>query len=522
MTRPVRSIIAAGHDATAGAAATVMAAGGNAFDGAVAALCAACVAEPVLASLGGGGFLNARPADGEPRVYDFFTQTPRRKRLEAELDFFPVQVDFGDATQEFHVGLGAIATPGVVAGLFAVQRDLCRLPVRDLIEPARAFAAEGLAINAFQHRIGQIVAPILHAREPVFALYASARDPTRLAATGEIHRQPQLAAALLDLAHGGPELFYRGAWADRLVADCAVGGGHLTGDDLAAYHVIRRRPVRTRYHGAELYLNPAPSIGGLLLTLTLGLLEGRYLGAAGFGSAEHRHVLATAMRLTQEARNVIEEDRLPEEALDPGLVARLRALMSRQPRFNRGTTQISIADAEGNLASLTLSNGEGAAYALPGTGVVLNNMLGEEDLCPRGFHRWPEDRRISSMMCPTLAQGADGSWTVTGSSGSNRIRSAILQVLSNLIDLRMPLDEAVAAPRIHYESGLLNIEPPAAADVVTALGRYWPHILAWTEKSVFFGGAHSVAIDADGGLHGGADPRRGGVVHRVTSDGIQG
>jgi len=517
MTTPVRSIIAAGHDETARAAATVMAAGGNAFDGAIAALCAACVAEPVLASLGGGGFLNARPAGGEPLVYDFFTQTPRRRRPEAELDFFPIQVDFGDATQEFHVGLGAIATPGVVAGLFAAQRELCRLPIRDLIEPARVLAADGLVINAFQHRIARIVFPILHARDSVFALYASAEDPARLPAAGERHRQPELAAALLDLADGGPELFYRGAWAERLAADCATGGGHLTRDDLAAYTVVRRRPARTRYHGAELYLNPPPSTGGLLMTLTLTLLEGRDLGAAGFGSAEHRHVLANAMRLTQEARNGIDPDALAAAAVDPGLVARLRALMSREPRFDRGTTQISIADADGNLASLTLSNGEGAAYVLPGTGIVLNNMLGEEDLYPRGFHRWPEDRRISSMMCPTLAHGTDGSWTVTGSSGSNRIRSAILQVLSNLIDLHMPLDEAVAAPRIHYESGLLNIEPPAGADVLNDLGRHWPRILPWTENSVFFGGAHSVAMDADGGLHGGADPRRGGVVHQVPS-----
>ncbi len=515
MTSPVHSIIAAGHDATAGAAAAVLAAGGNAFDGAIAALCAACVAEPVLASLGGGGFLHARPAGGEPRVYDFFTQTPRRRRPQAELDFFPVRVDFGDATQEFHVGKGAIATPGVVAGLFQIQRELCRLPVRDLVEPARALAAEGVVINPFQHRISQIVAPILEAREEFFSLFASDGEPDRLPVVGERHRQPQLAGALLDLADAGPELFYRGAWAQRLAADCADGGGHLTAADLAGYRVIRRRPTRMRYHGAELYLNPPPSIGGLLLTLTLSLLEGHDPASAGFGSAEHRHLLAGAMRLTQDARDGIDVDALSAPALDPALVARLRRLLAQQPRFDRGTTQISIADADGNLASLTLSNGEGAAYALPGTGIILNNMLGEEDLSPRGFHRWPEDRRISSMMCPTLARGADGGWTVTGSSGSNRIRSAILQVLSNLIDLKMPLDEAVAAPRIHYEHDLLNIEPPVAADVLDALARHWPRILPWTETSVFFGGAHSVAIDAGGRLLGGADPRRGGVVRPV-------
>jgi gamma-glutamyltranspeptidase/glutathione hydrolase len=183
--------------------------------------------------------------------------------------------------------------------------------------------------------------------------------------------------------------------------------------------------------------------------------------------------------------------------------------------FRRGTTQISIADAEGNLASMTLSNGEGAGYLLPGTGIMLNNMLGEEDLNPGGFHRWTEDRRIGSMMCPTLVEHADGGWSVLGSSGSNRIRSAILQVLSNLIDLRMPLSEAVEAPRIHYEAGRLNIEPPCDGELLAALRAHWPDILVWSGRSIFFGGAHSVAIGADGTLRGAGDSRRGGVVRRV-------
>ena len=110
-----RAIIAAGHEQTAAAAAEVISAGGNAFDGAVAALAAACVAEPVLASLGGGGFLHARPAGGEPVIYDFFVQTPRVKAATEGLDFYPIIADFGDTVQEFHIGMGAIATPGALA-----------------------------------------------------------------------------------------------------------------------------------------------------------------------------------------------------------------------------------------------------------------------------------------------------------------------------------------------------------------------------------------------------------------------
>jgi gamma-glutamyltranspeptidase/glutathione hydrolase len=189
--------------------------------------------------------------------------------------------------------------------------------------------------------------------------------------------------------------------------------------------------------------------------------------------------------------------------------------MRREALFPRGTTQISVADGEGNLASLTLSNGEGCGYVLPGTGIVMNNMLGEEDINPYGFHRWPRDRRISSMMSPTFLAMTDGTWVATGSSGSNRIRSAILQVLVNRVDYGLPLIAAVAAPRIHYEGDLLNLEPPIAAETLEALGDAWPRMSLWKAPSVFFGGAHSIERAPDGILEGAADPRRGGVVVHV-------
>jgi gamma-glutamyltranspeptidase/glutathione hydrolase len=528
-----RAIIAAGHTQTAEAAAEVIAAGGNAFDGAVAALATACVAEPVLASLGGGGFLHARPAAGAPLIYDFFTQTPRVKASTQALDFYPIQVDFGDTVQEFHIGMGSIATPGVIAGLFRVQNELCRLSPARLLEPARRLAERGVVVNSFQHRIAAIVEPILRANPRVFALHASARDPQRLADVGECLRQPESADALSQLATQGPGLLYGqamhgshgqasnnaangcsaiGLWGEQLVADSVAQGGHLSVADLAGYTVELREPLIGDYRGAKLYLNPPPSLGGLLIRLTLDLLSRQRIEGLHFGSAAHRHLLATAMHLTQELRTATQAD---DTGFDPRLLAQYRSLMHDTKLFRRGTTQISIADTDGNLASLTLSNGEGAGYLLPGTGIVMNNMLGEEDLNPTGFHQWITNRRIGSMMCPTLVQHVDGGWSVLGSSGSNRIRSAILQVLSNLIDLHMPLAEAVDAARIHYENGLLNLEPPCDNQVIEALQSRWPNILAWSGPSVFFGGAHAVAIAADGSLSGAGDGRRGGVVRRV-------
>lgn len=507
-----KGVIAAGHDKTAEAATLVMEAGGNAFDAAVAALCAACVVEPVLASLGGGGFLLAKRADGEPLLYDFFTQTPRRKRPEPETDLYPVLVDFGDATQEFHIGMGAIATPGAIAGLFAVHRNLCRLPVRDLIAPAAAYARDGVELNLFQHHIATIVEPILRASEDSFAPHASPLQPGRLATAGETVRQPDLADSLEALAREGADLLQVGDWGARLVRDCANGGGHLSPEDLSAYRVIERPPLTGAYRGHRIFTNPPPALGGPLILFTLRLLSEMDIGTCRRGDARHLHALAAVMKLTQRMRRDGEEGRDP--ANDP-LANTLLEIMRREAIFLRGTTQISIADSEGNLASLTLSNGEGTGYVLPGTGIVLNNMLGEEDINPHGFHRWPENRRISSMMSPTLLDLDGGHWVATGSSGSNRIRSAILQVLCNLVDFRLPLEEAVAAPRVHYEGDLLNLEPPVSSKTLEALREDWPRIKRWNNTSVFFGGAHSISLSPGGVLAGAGDPRRGGVVRYV-------
>ena len=506
--------IAAGHPRTAEAAAAVLQKGGNAFDAAVAAMCAACVAEPVLASLGGGGFLLAKPANGPPILYDFFTQTPRQKRAETQSELYPVEVDFGDAIQEFHIGKGAIAVPGAIAGLFAVQHDLCRLPVAELIGPASALARDGVEINHFQHGFAAIVEPILRASPAAFAVHASPNQPDRLALPGELVRHPQLANSLETLANEGESLFYDGPWGERLVRDCTRGGGHLTRDDLGDYRVIERKPLTGDYRGSRIFINPPPALGGGLILFALDLLAQIDLGNKHRGRFDHINALAKVMELTQRLRQEGAEGTAPND--DP-LTLELMAIMRAEPLFPRGTTQVSIADTEGNLASLTLSNGEGCGYVLPDTGIVMNNMLGEEDINPHGFHRWPPNRRISSMMSPTLLELPDASWVVTGSSGSNRIRSAILQVIVNLVDFDLSLEEAVAAPRIHFEGGLLNLEPPISEATFDQLERRWHHLRLWNEPSVFFGGAHSILRTKSGTLSGAGDPRRGGVVVRVTS-----
>jgi len=518
-------VVAAGHEVTAEAAAVLLREGGNAFDAALGALCASCVAEPVLASLGGGGFLLAGPGGNVPVIYDFFVQTPRVRAPAAGLDFYPILADFGDAQQEFHIGLGSIATPGCVRGLFRIHRELCRLPLDLITEPARQAARQGVRVNELQHYISTIGEPILRARPAALALHASPVHPGALAAEGELLRQPHMADSFEALLAEGEDLFYQGAIGQELVAACREGGGHLSAADLLAYRVEKRPPLVAGYRGARLFTNPAPSLGGTLIGFTLRLLERLRLGETRFGAERHLRMFARAMRLTQALRrdHIAPDRELAADdsarLLNDPLLGEYLRLLDGHPVSRRGTTQVSIADAEGNLASMTLSNGEGSGYVIPGTGIMLNNMLGEEDLNPLGFQCWPEDRRIASMMAPSLLLTADGREVATGSGGSNRIRSAILQVLCHLADFDMSLQEAVTAPRIHFESGLLHLEPEREPSVLRILADEFPRQKYWTDRNLFFGGAHSVMRDPSGGLTGIGDPRRGGVCLEVSRQG---
>ena len=505
-----KGAVAAGHPHTAEAAALLLEAGGNAFDAAMAALCTACVVEPVLTSLGGGGFLTARTAAGETRVYDFFVQTPRQKRPSDELEFFPVVADFGAAQQEFHIGMGSLATPGTVRGLFDVHRELGSVPMRRIVEPAVVAAREGVPLNRLQAYIFSIVAPIYLATPGARALYASPEDPRRPYREGEHMRQPELADALEALAIEGDRLFYEGEMAAALVALCERQGGQLQASDLAGYRTCRRAPLRRDYRGARLYLNPPPSSGGLLIAFALALLEEQDPGEGPFGAPEHLLGLARIMEQTNVARLAGPTD---EQLLHDDWVARYRRTLDGRPLATRGTTQISVLDALGNAASLTLSNGEGCGQVLPGTGIMLNNMLGEEDLNPDGFHRWRDDVRVSSMMAPAVAEHA-GRLIALGSGGSNRLRTAILQTLSNLVDFDMSPAEAVAAPRIHLERSKLSIEPGFPADAVRLLTDHWPEHQLWDEPNLFFGGTHTVVYDGHQ-FTGAGDPRRGGALRIV-------
>jgi gamma-glutamyltranspeptidase/glutathione hydrolase len=514
-----KGAIACGHPATAAAAQEILEDGGNAFDAALAGLCAAAVAEPVLCSLGGGGFLLARRAEGSATIYDFFVETPLKRRDAGDVDFYPILADFGTATQEFHIGLGAIATPGAIRGLFDAHADLGSLPMTRLVAPAVRSAREGVPLRPVDSYLFQVVGPILIARPEGRAGFT--RPDGALLAYPDVLRQPELADTLEALAREGPALFHEGELGQRLAADCRDQGGQITMADLAAYRTIKRQPLERRHRGTRILTNPPPSSGGILIAFALELLARHDLGPLEFGTAAHLQLLAQVMDLTNKARvesrlheaaAEAEEQAAAERLFDPELLARYEAEVMGHPASNRGTTHISVVDADGNVAALSISNGEGCGYILPGSGIMMNNMLGEEDLNPHGFHAWPEGSRMSSMMAPTVALGADGSVAAFGSGGSNRIRTAVLQVLLNTIDFGQPIAEAIAAPRLHFENGVANLEVGFDTALGAALQGPERQVVFWPPDNLFFGGVHAVRRDAEGRFDGAGDPRRGGTA----------
>ncbi|MQX37401.1 gamma-glutamyltransferase [Roseospira navarrensis] len=516
-----RGAVAAGHPETAAAAAEILADGGTAFDAVVAGLAASFVAEPALSSPGGGGFLLAHPAGGDPLVLDFFAQTPGRAaptEAATALDFAPVLADFGTTTQEFHVGRAAAAVPGMIPGLCAIHETLGRLPFARLLEPGIRLAKAGVPLAPLQAHIHGVIAPILLLTPESRAVFGDPDDPARPRPVGSVGAMPDLAAMLEALGREGAALVRDGPVAQAMAGMCAEGG-LLTLEDLRRYRVARRAPLDRRFRGARVLTNPPPSAGGALIAFGLALAEAER-ESAGEGAPDPL-TLARILHVTGFARDAADlnlgaDDARVAALLSDPEIARWRADMAARAHKTAlktgGTTHLSVLDADGNAAACTVSNGEGCGHMVPGCGFMLNNMLGEEDLNPAGFFRWTPDTRVSSMMAPTLAEGADGTRIALGSGGSNRIRTALLQVLCRLLAGGEALANAIAAPRLHVERGHLDAEPGFADADVTALARAFPDHRLWPKSSMFFGGVHAVLRHADGRVEAAGDPRRGGAV----------
>jgi gamma-glutamyltranspeptidase / glutathione hydrolase len=498
----MRGVVAAGHPITAEAGAQVLREGGNAVDAAVCAVLASFAVESPLTGFGAGGFMMIHRGE-ETVLMDFFVAAPGKDGIERGAELVPVPVHFDAETiQTFYVGPASCGVPGTAAGLELALERFGSAPPAELARPAIALAREGAPVNAEQAYILDILAPI-HDRLPgTRELYAPEGRTLR---EGDVFRFPELAEALERFGAEGAEPFCRGEVAAALSEFTVQGGGTLGPSDLAGYRAIEREPIRMPFRGAEVLTNPPPSSGGILIAFCLGLLE-----RLGEGSGPEQ--LVAAMGAANRARGeefseALYGEDLAASLLDPaGLDLAAGDLLG-------STTHISVLDGDGMCASVTCSNGSGSGVLVPGTGVILNNMLGEEDLNPHGFHRIVPGRRVPSMMAPTVVL-RDGEIELgLGSAGSNRIRSAILQTIVRAVEEGMGADEAVRAPRLHFEQGVVQAEPGIDEDALARLEVRGVRVARRPQLNLFFGGVQAVARDrATGALSGGGDPRRGGAV----------
>ncbi len=497
MAEPQLGVIAAGHPVTAQTGADVLRRGGNAVDAAVGAMLASFACEPLLTGLGAGGYMLVLAPGRAPVLLDFFVEMPGRgARGGDRAELIPISVSFGDAVQIFNIGAASVGSYGVPAGLYEASVRFGRVPLAELVPPAARLAREGVELNAQQAYVVEILGGIVTSTPECAKLFA---PEGRLLRAGEKVRQPELGDALERLGSEGIEPFYRGDIARAIVEWVGARGGILTAEDLEAYAVVDRAPIRAPFRGREVLTNPPPSAGGILIARALSLLD------SGPAPPSVDDVVAVMERTQSE--------RTPEflEGLDdPRFVERF--LGARGPLGS--TTHIAVLDRDGWACSVTCSDGSCSGVVVPGTGVHLNNMLGEQDLNPLGFHRHPPGRRLPSMMAPTIVLRGGSPELALGSAGSNRIRSAILQTIIRVIDDGLRAGDAVRAPRIHFEDGVVYSEPGVDTSSLEAAGRA---IGRFRERNLFFGGVQAVERDGAGRFWGGGDPRRGGAAIVVES-----
>jgi gamma-glutamyltranspeptidase/glutathione hydrolase len=488
MNTPRKGVVAAGHPLTAQAGARVLRDGGNAVDAAVGAMLTSFAAEPLLTGLGAGGYMLVAGGGREPALLDFFVEAPSRPKEGAGAVLEAIDVSFGDAAQVFHIGPASCGVYGTPAGVCEAVRRWGTASLAELAAPAAKLAREGVVLNAQQAYVANILAELLTSTPECAALWA---PRGRVLEEGELLRNVELGDALTRLGEDGAEPFYRGDVAHAVGEWLAARGGSLSRADLAGYGAISRAPVRVRYRDREVLTNPPPSAGGILLAYALALLD------RGPEPPTLRGVVA-AMAAAQAERTPEFVGGLVEEGfLERFLSSRLGA-----------TTHISVLDADGCACSATATNGEGSGVVVPGTGIHINNVMGEEDLNPYGFHLHSPGRRMPSMMAPSVVMRDGEVELVLGSAGSNRIRSALLQTIVGIVDHALAADAAVQAPRVHFEDGFLYVEPGIDERALESIDA---HIVRFGALNLFFGGVQAV-LRAGEQMTGAGDPRRGGVA----------
>jgi gamma-glutamyltranspeptidase/glutathione hydrolase len=500
----VRVAVAAPSALAAAAGAAIADAGGNAVDAAIAASIFASVSEPGVCSLGAGGFITVSTAEGESVVYDGQVEMPGRGLAPERFGraMFEVSMAYGGGTTTL-AGPGSVATPGSVAAWATAATAHGRLPWPELWEPSIAAAVSGFPLPAASHRYLTQGAMEIFGREDASRAAITGSDGLPLP-TGATVFVDGLAQTLIQFAEEGPACLHGGDLGRRIATAVEAEGGILTIEDLASYKVLRRSPLRVESAGWTLATVPPPAVGGAAVAAVLRLM-GEW-PENGWGAADvARFAEALAAVFAYRAARVDREES-PEQALTELLGASTTEELGGIGAAS--TIHVSAVDANGLACAATLSAGYGSGVLPPGTGVWLNNCLGELELNRRGVHALPPGTRLPSNMAPSVALDHAGRVMAVGTPGADRITSALAMVLLNITRLGLSLEDAIAHPRLHVEGWPEHpraaYEPGLDVSAVTLPTR------SFDEASMFFGGATAALRHADRTLVAAADPRRTG------------
>ena len=527
-------MVVSSSDLAAQAGASVLAAGGNAVDAAVATAFAVAVTQPFSAGLGGGAFALVRRPDGEVIALDARETAPAAATRDMYL------AEGLPARPSIHGPL-AVAIPSFTAGMALMLERWGTLPLARVLAPAIELA-EGFPLAPFQAaRINALKDRFDPGRFPetVRIQFAPAADGR--AEVGEMLVQADLARTLRAIAKSGPGVVQGGPIAKKIVAEVRRRGGILSLADLEGYAPKVRAPVQGQYRGLEVYSFPPPSSGGAVLLQCLNILEGFDLAATGPGSSASLHPVAEAMKLAfadraaymgdsdfvdvPVARLISREYAEAQRArIDPAKASDVKA--PGLPANDAGTAHLSVTDGQGGVVgiTMTINTSYGSGITVPGTGIILNNEMDDFSVAPdtpnayglvdtRGANAIAPGKRPLSSMTPTLLVKDGKPFMVTGSPGGPRIISTVLLTILNVVDWGMDVQAAVSAPRYHHQwiPDKLRVEPETPADVVNAL-RARGHTV--DVGSRHWSAAEAIVIDPDSGLHyGGSDPRTDGGAY---------
>lgn len=525
VTEGARAMVVSGSPIASAVGRDILQQGGNAVDAAVAVGLALAVVHPEAGNLGGGGFMVIRMGDSV-RTLDYRETAPGRASRDMYLN------RRGNPTDLSVTGHLAAGVPGSPAGLIEAHRRYGRLPFAAVIEPAIRLARDGFVVDDYRSR--SIDSDV----DRLYLFDASRRQflpGGRAPAPGDTLRQPDLARTLEAMRDHGRAGFYEGWVADSIVAEMERGGGLISHRDLADYRAIWRDPITIRYRGHTIYSMPPASSGGVTMAEILNIMEG-FDPLPPFGSTALLHREAEAMRRAFTDRNRelgdpafvdMPLDRLLSKAYAAELRSQIADTATPTPAFDpnapegQSTTHYSVVDAEGNAVSCTttLNNSYGSAVTVRGAGFLLNDEMDDFASAPGKPNMYglvqgeanaiAPGKRMLSAMTPSIVLDPQGElFLVVGTPGGPRIITMVYHVISNVIDHRMPLPDAVSAPRMHHQAlpDRIRVERngflPSVLDSLRAVGH--------TIDPQGYSGDVEAIIRIPGGWQGVSDPRLGG------------